>query len=169
MSKDRVLLIVLAVVFAGYVVYHEAKPSGRPDIVGVASVIDGDTIIIHGAHIRLMGIDAPESDQTCADAAGAKYRCGQKASFALSDMLGQATVTCHDSGERSYKRPLAHCFLGGRDIQAAMVRQGWAIAYRRYSHDYVAAEDEARMAKAGIWAGTFVEPERWRHDKSARN
>ena len=35
------------------------------DITGTASVIDGDTIDIHGTRIRLHGIDAPESRQTC--------------------------------------------------------------------------------------------------------
>lgn len=35
------------------------------DIAGVASVIDGDTLEIHGHRIRLHGIDAPESAQRC--------------------------------------------------------------------------------------------------------
>jgi endonuclease YncB( thermonuclease family) len=43
------------------------------DIVGVASVIDGDTIEIHGQRIRLHRIDALESSQTCLDNAGQKW------------------------------------------------------------------------------------------------
>ena len=54
----------------------------------VASVIDGDTIEIHGTRIRLNGIDAPESGQLCQDARGTAWRCGQQAALALSDRTG---------------------------------------------------------------------------------
>jgi hypothetical protein len=43
-----------------------------------------------------------------------------------------------------------------------MVRQGWALAYRQYSLDYVDEESAARAAKAGIWVGRFIEPWKWR-------
>jgi endonuclease YncB( thermonuclease family) len=46
----------------------------------------------------------------------------------------------------------------GVDIGRRLVSAGWALAYRRYSMDYVAAEDEARRAKRGMWRGTFVKP-----------
>ncbi len=171
MNLDRALLITLAVAFAAYVTWRELPRAAadKPDIAGIASVIDGDTIVIHGTHIRLSGIDAPESGQHCADGAGVKYLCGQKAAFALANMLAQHSVTCRDQGQDRYGRTLGRCFLGASDVQAALVRAGWAIAYRRYSQDYVGDEEAAHAAKAGIWSGTFVEPEIWRHDKTARD
>ena len=43
-----------------------------------------------------------------------------------------------------------------------MVRDGYAVAYRRYSMDYVADEEYARENKLGIWVGEFESPEKWR-------
>ena len=40
-------------------------PAFADDLIGQASVIDGDTLEIHGTRIRLWGIDAPESNQFC--------------------------------------------------------------------------------------------------------
>ncbi len=133
-------------------------------IIGVASVIDGDTIIIHGTHIRLNGIDAPESGQLC-EVDDRRYLCGQKAAFALSEMLGSKTVDCRDLGRDHYGRTIGQCVSGGLDIQRWLVQQGWAIAYRKYSKEYIADEEQSRAAKLGIWAGTFMEPEEWRRRK----
>ena len=38
-----------------------------------------DTLEIHGARIRLWGIDAPESGQPCRGEDNFQYRCGAKA------------------------------------------------------------------------------------------
>lgn len=130
-------------------------------IVGVASVIDGDTLEIHGQRIRLHGIDAPESGQSC-EKDGREYRCGQQAALALADKIGRATVRCEQRDIDRYKRIVAVCSFGNVDLNAWMVRQGWAIAYRQYSRDYVDDESAAQAEKAGIWAGRFIEPSKWR-------
>jgi endonuclease YncB( thermonuclease family) len=54
------------------------------------------------------------------------------------------------------------CFLGSEDLNAWLVRRGWAVAYRRYSKDYVPQEDRALRAKTGVWSGTFEMPWDWR-------
>jgi endonuclease YncB( thermonuclease family) len=136
------------------------EPHGQ--IAGRVRVIDGDTIDIAGARIRLLGIDAPETDQSCTDAANRTWRCGRVAARVLIDHLGGRPLKCESSGLDRYRRVLAVCVLpDGSDVNAWMVQQGWALAY--YSDAYRPQEDEAHAAKRGIWAGTFMPPWEWRH------
>lgn len=136
-----------------------------PGHTGRASVIDGDTIEIQGKRIRLTGIDAPESDQQC-ERNGQHYRCGQQAANALADRIRSWTVTCLQSGTDQYKRILADCFIGRDSLNKWMVQQGHAMAFRRYSTEYVGDEDQARTAKRGIWAGQFQPPWEFRSRSS---
>lgn len=135
-----------------------------PPKVGVASVIDGDTLEIHGQRIRLFGVDAPESGQRCLNGGGQLYRCGKDSAFALSGLIGESTVKCEarDSGKDRYGRMVAECFLGPASLNEWLVRYGHAVAYRRYAKDFVSAEDLARTARRGVWAGAFINPAEWR-------
>lgn len=139
-----------------------ASPVSAETLAGQATVIDADTVEIHGERIRLLGIDAPESLQTCTDAAGAEYRCGQVAALALADKIGRAVVTCEGKKRDRYRRLLATCWAGGADLSAWLAEQGLAVAYRRYSKAYAPQEDAARAAKRGLWAGEFEMPWGWR-------
>ena len=60
---------------------------------------------------------------------------------------------------------MAVCRYGGEDLNAWMVSQGWALAYRRYAQDYVDEEAGAKAARVGIWRGDFVPPWDWRRGK----
>ena len=130
-------------------------------MMGVASVIDGDTIQIHGRHIRLFGIDAPESDQMCS-ANGQQYRCGQRAALALADFIERQTVSCEQRDIDRYGRAVAICLLGAHDLGEWLVAQGHALAYRSYSGMYVETEEAAAAARKGIWLGEFQPPWEWR-------
>lgn len=132
------------------------------DLNGVASVIDGDTIEVHGQRIRLHGIDAVESRQHCIEADGRAWRCGQAAAFALSDRIGRNPVRCETRDIDRYGRIVGVCFQGRVDLNEWMVAEGWAVAYRQYSLDYVAAEDKARRAVRGMWRADFDMPWDWR-------
>lgn len=156
MSFFRILLIAFALI----------SPAHAGDLVGRATVIDGDTLEIHGQRIRLEGIDAPESRQPCTHReTGQNWRCGQRAALWLSDLIGAQTVTCTPAGADRYQRVLAHCSVGGQDIGSEMVRKGWAMAYVRYSNRYEPEEAEARKAGVGIWQTEFDPPWDWRRDR----
>jgi len=135
------------------------------EIVGRAIVIDGDTIEINGQRIRLYGIDTPEKGQPCFDKNAARYLCGSKAAFALSDFIGQSPVICEERDTDRYSRIVARCFVRRESINAYMVRSGWAVAYRKYSSDYIPEEQEAKNYKRGLWSGTFEMPWDWRRQK----
>ena len=134
------------------------------DVAGVAAVIDGDTIEVHSQRIRLHGIDAPESRQLCRRD-GKPWQCGKDAANALADKIARRLVTCEDLGRDRYERIIAKCAAAGEDIGRWMVSEGLALAYRRYSRDYVDQEAEAQAARRGIWAGEFVKPWEWRRGK----
>ena len=152
-----------ALVFALLLVLSAIGPASAQDrIVGVASVIDGDTIEIHGQRIRLFGIDALESSQLCVRPTSEPWRCGQQASLALADRIGRATVSCQPRDLDRYGRVVAVCFKGNEDLNRWMVANGWAVAYRRYSLDYAADEAAARPSGINIWSGSFAMPWNWR-------
>jgi endonuclease YncB( thermonuclease family) len=117
-------------------------------VSGVATVSDGDTIEMHGRAIRLHGVDAPEGHQLC-QLDGTPWRCGQAAANALADRLGKRTVARRQRDRDRYDRPVSVCTVGGEDVNAWLVREGWALAYRKYSSDYVPEEVAARAARRG--------------------
>lgn len=129
-------------------------------------VIDGDTLVVNGATIRLWGIDAPEKAQSCAHASGAVYRCGLRAAAHLHAMVRDHRVTCRPRDRDRYGRTVATCGTAHvPDIGERMVRDGWAVEYRRYSGGrYRDAENEARAAKRGLWSGSFQDPAAWRRE-----
>jgi endonuclease YncB( thermonuclease family) len=101
-----------------------ASPAFAETIIGQASVIDGDTIEIHGQRIRLSGIDAPESDQLCRGDDSLQYRCGAKAANALDDHIAGRPVSCEGIGTDQYGRVVAVCSVDGEDVGGCLVGLG---------------------------------------------
>ena len=137
-----------------------AATQGRV-LSGRARVVDGDSLALVGERIRLHGIDAPESAQTCI-AGGARWRCGERAERALRERIGGRMVACEERDVDRYGRIVAVCRAGGEDLNAWMVESGFALAYRRYSRAYVDEEAAAKRARRGLWRGDFVAPWDWR-------
>ena len=138
-----------------------------PLLTGPAVVHDGDTITVAAVRIRLHGIDAPETDQPCQRRSG-QWHCGREASGRLRALIADNEVRCTPLDTDRYGRTVARCELGGMDIQAWMVRNGWATAYTRYSKDYLPQQRLAQIERLGIWQGESVSPEAWRHNSRRR-
>lgn len=129
---------------------------------GNVQVVDGDSLREAGVDIRLYGIDAPEYRQTCFDANRKEYPCGQKAAQTLRELVRGQNVTCSSLDTDRYHRAVSICRAGQLELNAEMVKQGWAVAYIQHSLNYVTTEATAKRAKRGLWAGTFEPPQDYR-------
>jgi endonuclease YncB( thermonuclease family) len=124
-----------------------AEPGAR-DVVGIASVIDGDTFEIHGERIRLSGIDAPEHNRRCGG-----VNVGQRAAQELDGLVEGRTLHCAVLSLDRYGRSVASCTIGDVDLAGIMVSQGWARDWPRYSNGAYADEQlVARRANRGVWS-----------------
>ena len=132
------------------------------EISGVPRITDGDTIKILNKRIRFHGIDTPEKKQICIKNSK-KYSCGKEAATALIKKINRKKVVCtvQDKLDR-YKRYIGVCFVEKINLNSWMVRNGYAVAYRRYSKDYIKDENYAKRKKLGLWSGSFTNPEKWR-------
>ena len=141
---------------------------------GFAKVIDGDTLRLNDIKIRLYGIDAPEVNQKCYKQFfsfnllnyNKKYYCGKETSNKLKVFLKNSKIVCQIKGQDRYKRKIAICFKNSIDINAWLVKEGLAVAYKKYSKRYSYLEKQARDQKKGIWAGQFDMPWDWRKKKN---
>jgi endonuclease YncB( thermonuclease family) len=133
------------------------------EVIGMASVIDADTLEIHGTRIRIFGIDAPESAQLCRGSDNLRYRCGAATANQLAAFLGRRKVRCLSSGRDAYGRHVAACSVDGIDVGEWLIRNGLALEWQLYSkRRYEQAQAEAHQAKRGIWTGSFAAPWRYR-------
>lgn len=126
-------------------------------LTGATRIVDGDTLVMAGHRVRLVGMDAPEMDQVCTRD-GRDYPCGVVARDALGVLLAGREPSCAIKGRDRYGRDLGRCSIAGIDLGGDLVRRGLAVAYGGYAME----ETAARVAGAGLWAGTFARPDAWR-------
>jgi endonuclease YncB( thermonuclease family) len=135
--------------------------AGQESLSGAGKAADGDTLTLGADRIRLFGIDAPEFNQAC-ERSGQKWSCGEEAKARLAGLIDNGQITCLTTGADDFGRLLARCTVNGVDINNVMVAWGYAVAFRRYSMDYVPAEEAAKAARRGVWAGSFQMPSEFR-------
>jgi endonuclease YncB( thermonuclease family) len=141
-----------------------ASPAAARTLSGTATVVDGDSLEIAGQRVRLFGIDAPEARQSC-DRDGQAWPCGAASTERLRSLIGSERVACTGDEFDQYGRLLAVCSLAGMNLNQAMVADGWATAYRRYSEAYVVDEGRARAARLGLWSSSFEAPGDYRAEE----
>jgi endonuclease YncB( thermonuclease family) len=153
------LLPILALLAVAALALSRWQPDTSP-LGGHASAVDGDTLRLGSVRVRLVGLDAPELDQTCTRADGTEWSCGMEAKAFLAAALRHGDVDCARQGRDVYGRTLATCSVGGADIGAAIVGAGWAID----DGGYASAATAARAQNLGIWSSSFDRPSVWRRD-----
>ena len=126
-------------------------------ITGHAKIIDGDTLHIGKYKIRLHGIDAPELNQDCILNDNV-WNCGKESKFFLINFINNKKISCKLIDTDRYKRHIGICFKDNINLNKKIVREGWAVAYRYYSKDFIYDENIAKGNKLGIWKGDFEEP-----------
>jgi endonuclease YncB( thermonuclease family) len=140
-------------------VFGLASHAAADNFAGRVSVIDGDTLELHGTRIRLWGIDAPESTQLCRGDDSLQYRCGAQAANDLDAFIAGRPVNCSPISLDRYGRTVASCSVGGADLGEWLVRKGLALDWPQYSKGrYGADQRAAEQAGKGMWAGSYVEP-----------
>ena len=126
-------------------------------IIGKPKIIDGDTIHIDKNKIRLHAIDAPETKQKCL-IDSKEWFCGKQATIELKKLINDRIVKCITNDIDIYNRFVAICLIDTIDLNQWMVKNGWAVAYRYYSSDYIIEEKFARDNNLGIWKSKFLKP-----------
>ena len=129
------------------------------------SVIDGDSLKRDKKRYRLHGIDAPELKQLCwID--DQPWSCGEASRNYLMAMQGKEGMLCIKIDEDRYQRDIVKCSVqtkdGIKDVGSIMVEEGYALAYRQYSKEYIEEEKRAKDMKKGIWKSRFIYPWEWR-------
>ena len=138
------------------------NPEDYPFVEGYAEAISGSMLSVNGLHIKLLGVEAPYMQQTCANKFGQAYNCGQVSRNWLQDWLQNKTVKCHIISPEKNGRATGVCFSQGYDVGAVVVNAGWAVAYTKNTDIYVPYEQQAGTKKRGLWAGTFYKPWDWK-------
>jgi len=156
MIMGRLLVVVILVVSLAW-------PAVAQEHSGIPRVVDGNTIIINFQIIRLHGIEAPNAEQLC-EIDGESWLCGWEATNALAHIVGRHWVSCRQNRLNEGGVVGATCFAGNvLNINAWMVRNGWATAQNQTNTRFLQLEILARQEQIGIWRTKYKNTEHLRH------
>ncbi len=158
------LLVTLILLWAFPERFGISPPPTRSASGATITVRDGDTITIGTQDYRLHGIDAPEFSQTCTDGAGAAWDCGKLARTELAGLVRGHTISCEERAKDKYSRIVATCRdETGRDLARTLAERGMAVSFGGFAEGpYASEEADAKLAKRGLWRGSFDPPSSWR-------
>lgn len=178
-QKGLAAVVLAALVVFGLHAFGATSESGAPaqvrtrgevrqlsstgDVEGRGTALAGDTLRVGATTVRLKGIEAPLPNQTCSDASGRAWTCGEAARQALARMLRGGRVVCDLSGSGEPRE--GNCRVSDSNIAADMVRAGHVFAATGLFAPYGGEEREARDSKSGIWAGEAARPSEYRDRK----
>ncbi|TLD95398.1 thermonuclease family protein [Helicobacter jaachi] len=157
------ITIVIILVLIHCTTYNFAYLSASQRLQGtIIKVADGDTLTLQNNEnqkikIRLYGIDAPESKQSY----------GKEAKdflLTLCPLKSQAQVMLKDTDK--YQRIVGIVFCNDIDVNAQLVKNGYAWAYDGYSLAYKHYEIQAKLESKGLWSEPNpIRPSDFRKDK----
>ncbi len=142
-----------------------ATESRAAELSGTPVIVDGRTVELAGARLRLAGIEVPDLAQKCRK--GRRWiECGVVSASQLADITaGAERVVCHAEPPGADGIRIAKCNADGYDLAGGMVYAGWALAEGAHGRRYRAREEAARAAGRGIWRYEFVPPGDWRNGR----
>jgi endonuclease YncB( thermonuclease family) len=141
------------------VLAQELRPK---EVSGAAVVLDGDTIRVGLAVVRLWGVDAPEITSCRAATVPMQPFCGgpkaDQSLESLARIIGNREIVCREVNRDSFRQMMGQCFIGRTNVGVEQIRSGFAVGWPSYLRQnaelalpYTAAEAEARSARRGFW------------------
>jgi endonuclease YncB( thermonuclease family) len=177
MPRRRLILLLLGIAIVLAAGGYAVAKLGRPSATDRYIVIDGDTLEVvphrcwlshlgigcRAQRLRLYGVDAFESKQTCHTDKGVVWQCGAVATERLKELVAHPDFSCTVDTEfvDRHAREFCLCSIGSQDVGATLVSDGLAFAYGRGAQ-YLPLEARAKAEKRGAWSGTFVRPQYFR-------
>lgn len=131
------------------------------NVMGLARIVDGNTLDFSGMTVRLFAIDAPDAAQQCLKD-DENWSCGQEAKAFLAALAEGQKLKCQSHGTDADGAFIASCSRDGLDLGLAMIEAGLAVTTPHSPEHYLTAEAYRKTHKLGLWSSQFQHPADWR-------